>query len=68
MIENRVFDTIERAWFEYRVEGEDYFQVHHLVELEGRVLMITLQVLSAVCDDDLLQKVLALASSAEPYS
>ncbi|HSE24504.1 MAG TPA: hypothetical protein VLB68_22740 [Pyrinomonadaceae bacterium] len=68
MIENRVFATIERAWFEYRFEGEDYFQVHHLVELEGRVLMITLQVLSAVCDDDLLQKVLALASSAEPYS
>jgi hypothetical protein len=67
IIENRVIDSIERAWFEYRFEGEDYYQVHHLVGLEGRVLMITLQVLSSVCDDDLLKKILALASSAEAY-
>ena len=68
MIENRDFEAIERSWFEYSFEGEDYFQVHHLVGLEDRVLMITLQVLRAACDDDLVQQVLALASSAEPYS
>ena len=65
MIENRVLGSIERVWFEYRFEGEDYFQVHHLIGLEERVLMITLQVLSEVCDDDLLQKVLAFAHTVQ---
>jgi hypothetical protein len=67
MIQNAIFDSIERAWFEYCFGGEDYFQVHHLVKLEDRVLTITLQVLASACDDDLLQEVLAFAQSAEPY-
>jgi len=65
MIENRVLGSIERVWFEYRFEGEDYFQVHHLIGLEERVLIITLQVLSEVCDHDLLQKVLAFAHTVQ---
>ena len=67
MIENRVFGTIERVWFEYRFGAEEYFQVHHLVSVEDRVLMITLQVLATMCDDDLLKKAMAFANSLEPY-
>jgi hypothetical protein len=65
MIENRVFEAIERSWFEYSFEGEDYFQVHHLVSVEERVLMITLQVSATMCDDDLLKTALAFANSLE---